>query len=45
MADSVKLHPRERFPADTSPYLSEPSPEPGPDSVGPRKKIIEEDLR
>ena len=44
MADYLKIHPRERFPADTSPYLSEPSPEPGPDTVGPRKKIIEEDL-
>ena len=44
MTDYLKLHPRERFPADTSPYLSEPSPEPGPETVGPRKKIIEEDL-
>jgi penicillin-binding protein 1A len=44
MTDYLKLHPRERFPADTSPYQSEPVPEPGPETVGPRKKIIEEDL-
>lgn len=44
MSDYLKLHPRERFPADTAPYLSEPTPEPGPEVVGPRQKIIEEDL-
>ncbi len=44
MSDYLKLHPKERFPADTAPYLSEPTPEPGPETVGPRRKIIEEDL-
>lgn len=44
MSDYLKHHPPERFPADTAPYLSEPTPEPSPETVGPRKKIIEEDL-
>jgi len=40
----LKGRSKERFPEGTSPYLSEPVPEPAAESAGARKKIIEEDL-
>jgi penicillin-binding protein 1A len=44
MSHYVQNHLDEHFPADTSPYMSEPTLPPATESVGARKKIIEEDL-
>ncbi|HQF88620.1 MAG TPA: PBP1A family penicillin-binding protein [Acidobacteriota bacterium] len=43
MKDYLKNHPPERFPAGTEPYLSK-APTSGEPVIGPRRKVIEEDL-